>query len=123
MTVSVVALEPGFYTIYREKGDKFDIQSLADLGNWMSITDSSDSDGEPGYGVALIPNDMIIPAVPVKYEKMHTGGGNFVVVDFLGNQIGPVIPRNPSDATAANATAQGYVDQLNAGAAPDQVFP
>lgn len=123
MSISVVALVPGFYTYYRVKGERFDIQSLADLGDWMEISGSVDSISEPGYGIAIIPNEGIVPLPPVKYEKMHTGSGNFIVVDFLGNQIGPVITRVEGNAGAANETAQGYVDQLNAGAAPDQVFP
>src|ERR1700712_5711887 len=112
MTISVVALEPGFYTIYRAKGDRFDIQSLADLGNWMSISDGGS--GAVVYGASVIPNEGTMPLVQVGYAKRHIGGGNFIVVDFLGAQIGPQIDRVSSDPAAANQTAQGYVDQLNA---------
>jgi len=129
MSQTVVAIKKGYYGgRVRYPKDVFEIADGAPLGGWMVLSGTSSVGGvitgdQPAYGVAIIPNEGTAPVVQVAYKTQHIGGGNFIVVDLLGDQIGPIIYRSSGDPAQANATAQRYVAQLNAGMAPDQVFP
>lgn len=73
-------------------------------------------------GTALIPNQQTLPVVPGDYTFRHTGSGNFIVLNVVGNQVGPVISNAPGNPGLAKQIAQGYVARLNDGVPPDQVF-
>lgn len=56
------------------------------------------------------------------FKIKHNGGGNFVVVDAAGEQVGDVYKKDADDAGKAKADAQAEADRLN-GSQPAEAAP
>lgn len=112
----VVATARGFHGHLREIGEKFEIGEKEKPGAWMRLVDQPAAELEP----VQIPQTSFAPFTPVEqlYKVKHHGGGNFIVIDGQGEQVGEAFKKDEKDSAKAKITAQQEADRLNAAAAP-----
>lgn len=107
----VVATARGFHGHLREIGERFEIGEKEKPGAWMRLVDQPATESEP----VQIPQTSFAPFTPVEqlYKVKHHGGGNFIVIDAQGEQVGEVFKKDEQDSTKAKITAQQEADRLN----------
>lgn len=125
----VIAVTRGFHGHLIEPGEKFTIGDDEELGAWMREVGK---DGRPVETKAAIKEAKVkeIPLasapfnVPAQiYKVKHNGGGNFIVIDAEGTQVGEPFMLNKADNTEAKSKAQAEADRMNAGDAAPTISP
>jgi hypothetical protein len=112
---TVIATARGFYGHLREIGERFEIGDSEEPGAWMRPLEQPAA--EPAQ--VKIAQTSFAPFTPVEpvYKVKHQGGGNFIVIDATGEQVGETFKKDEKDNTKAKIAAQQEADRLN-GAAP-----
>jgi len=120
-TIEVIAMKTGFHGHLREPGDRFQVSADEELGDWMRATDSNGLPKDTKAEIkankddgAPLPSAPFTPAAEV-YKVKHNGGGNFIVIDAGGTQVGNVFEKDKADNTKAKLAAQAEADRMNRG--------
>jgi hypothetical protein len=127
---TVTAKTRGFYGHLREAGEVFDIPDDEEPGEWMLLPGQEKSRGAKKVTAKpeMAPKDVPLASAPFNvpeqvYKVKHNGGGNFIVIDAAGAQVGEIFPLNKADNLEAKTKAQAEADRLNAAAASPTISP
>jgi len=133
----VIATQQGYHGQLREIGEEFYIADDEEPGDWMSS--EAPKKGKKAAVMAHLakpaplnsPLDPVaakraevlqaqpVPSAPFKpaealYKPKHNGGGNYIVVDADGAQVGDTFAKDATDNTKAKSDATAEADRLNA---------
>lgn len=133
----VIAKQQGYHGQLRDVGEEFYIPDDEEPGDWMS-SEAVKKGKKPAVMSHLAkpaplnsPLDPVaakkaeiamsqpVPSAPFKpaeilYKPKHNGGGNYIVVDAGGAQVGDTFAKDATDNTKAKSDATAEADRLNA---------
>lgn len=131
--ILVVATAQGFYGHLRDPGEQFEVTVHEDdeaqgQAKWYREVDKSgdvvltkEEKKDPSLK-PVIPSAPFGPAVEI-YKAKHNGGGNYIVIDADGTQVGEPFAKVVGDNGAAKMQAQQSADAMNRGGGQATISP